>query len=93
MSVEDEVAEALSLRVVGADLAVDEAEEPLPGGAEEVITAVERRLVEGRDVGGAFEYCGQGLAGVGADVHDGLAGVEAFHEQHVHPGLKELPCR
>jgi hypothetical protein len=54
VTVEDQVAKALRLWIVGANLAVDESEEPLAGGAEEVVAAVEGGLVQGRDVGGAF---------------------------------------
>ena len=89
-AVQREVLEALRVRVVGAGLAVDEAEQPLAGRAEEVVAAVVRRAVQRGHVGGALEGRGQRLAGVGGEVDDRLAGVEALDEQHVHPGLVEL---
>ncbi len=61
-----QVDEALRLPVVGAGLAVDEAEQPLAGGAEEVVTAVVGGLVERRHVGRALQHGGQRLACVGA---------------------------
>ena len=88
-----QVHEPLCLLVVGAGLAVDEAEQPLAGGAEEVVAAVVGRLVERRDVGRALEHRGQRLAGVGADVDDRLAGVEALDEQQVDPRLGVLARR
>jgi hypothetical protein len=87
--VQNEVLEALPLRVAGARLAVDEPEQPLPCGAEEVIAAVERRVVEGGHVGGPPEHRGRRLARIGAEVDDRLAG-EALHEQQVGPRLREL---
>ena len=77
----------------GAGLAVDEAEQPLAGGAEEVVAAVVGRLVERRHVGRALEHRGQRLAGVGRDVDDRLAGVEALDEQQVDPRLRVLAGR
>ncbi len=82
--------EALCLRVSGAGLAVDEAEQPLAGRAEEVIAAVEGRGVQRGHVGGPLQHRGQRLAGVGAEIDNRLSGVEAFDEQHVHPRLGEL---
>ena len=90
MAVLDQVHEALRLFVVGAGLAVDEAEQALAGGAEEVVAAVVGRLVEGGYVRRALEHRSQRLAGVGGDVDDRLAGVEPLHEQQVDPRLREL---
>ena len=90
VAVLDQVDEALRLRVVRAGLAVDEAEQPLAGRAEEVVAAVVGGLVERGHVGRALEHRGQRLAGVGGDVDDRLAGVEALDEQQVDPGLGEL---
>ena len=90
MAVLDQVDEALRLRVVVAGLTVDEAEQALAGGAEEVVAAVVGGLVERGDVGRALEHRGERLAGVGRDVDDRLAGVEALHEQQVDPRLGVL---
>src|SRR5207247_9070371 len=87
MAVLDEVDEALRLRVMRAGLAVDEAEQALAGGAEEVVTAVVGGPIERRHVGRALESRGQRLAGVGGDVDDGLAGVAALDEEQVAPRL------
>jgi hypothetical protein len=76
--------------VAGAGLAVDEAEKPLAGRAEEVVAAVEGDVVQRRHVGGALQHCGQRLARVGAEVDDRLARVEALDEQQVRPRLREL---
>ena len=82
--------ESLRIRVARAGLAVDEAEQPLAGRAEEVIPAVERGVVQRGHVGGPLEHRGQRLAGVGGQVDDRLARVEALDEQQVHPRLGEL---
>ena len=79
--------EPLGLRVVGARLPVDEAEEPLAGGPQEVVAAVERRVVQRGHIGRPLQHRGQGLTGVCAEVHNRLAGVEALDEQHVDSGL------
>ena len=85
VAVLDEVDEALGVRVVGPGLPVDEGEEALPGGAQEVVAAVVGRLVERRHVGRPLEDRAQGLSGIGADVDDRLARVEALDEQDVDP--------
>ena len=59
VAVEDQVLEPLGLRVVGAGLAVDEPEQTLTGGAEEVVTTVVRRVVERGHVRRALEYRGK----------------------------------
>ena len=88
----DEVLEALGLGVVRPGLAVDETEETFTGRAEEVVTTVVRRVVEGGDERGPLEHGGEGLSCVGAQIHDRLAGIEALDEQHVDPRFVELPC-
>ncbi len=93
MTVEDQVLEALGLRVVFTGLSVDESEQPLACGAEEVVTAVVGGFVQRRDVGRALEHGRERLARVGAQVDDRLAGVEALDEQQVGIGLQELAGR
>jgi hypothetical protein len=56
------VHESLRIRVGGAGLAVDEAEQPLAGRAEEVIAAVEGGLVQRGHVGGTLQRSLDSLA-------------------------------
>ena len=93
ITVESQVLESLGVRVVRAGLAVEEPEQALPRRAEEVVAAVERRVVERRNVRRALQHGRQRLPGVGAEVDDRLSGVKALDEQHVGPRLRELAGR
>ena len=93
MTVTDQVLEALGLVVVLAGLSVDEAEQPLACGPEEIVTAVVGGFVERRHVRRTLQDGRQRLPGVGAQVDDRLAGVEALDEQQVGVGLQELAGR
>jgi hypothetical protein len=65
-AVEDQMLESLGVGVASPGLSIDEPEEALTSGSEEVVTTVERRVVQGRDVGGALQYGRERLPGVGA---------------------------
>jgi hypothetical protein len=93
MTVAHQVHKPLGLRVVGARLPIDEAEEPLAGGPEKVVAAVVCRVVQRGHVGRTLQHRSQGLARVRAEVHNRLAGVEALDKQQVGVGLQELPGR
>src|SRR2546425_13142867 len=93
MTVEDQMPKPLCLRVVGTRLPVDEAEEPLAGGPQEVVAAVERRFVQRRHEGRTLQHRSQGLPRVRAEVDNRLAGVEALDKQYVDVRLQELSGR
>ena len=88
-----QVNEALRLPVVRPGLSVDEAEQPLASGAEEVVTAVVGGLVERRHVCRTLQDGGQRLACVGRDVDDRLSSVEPLHDQEVDPRFGEATGR
>src|SRR6266567_5617401 len=93
MTVADQMHKPLGLRVVGARLPIDEAEEPLAGGPEKVVAAVVRRFVQRGHIGRTLQHRSQRLSGVCAEVQNRLTGVEAFDKQHVDPRLQELSWR
>src|SRR5260370_348086 len=61
------VEDAWGVGGAGAGGAGDKPNHRRGGGAEEVLPAVERSVVQRRHVGGAFQHRGQRLAGVGAE--------------------------
>src|SRR5260370_31872933 len=81
VAVKNDVLEPLRLLVVSSGLAVDETEQPLASRAEEVVATVVGGVGERRYVYGALQDGGQRVAGLGAQVQNRLAGVEALHEQ------------
>src|SRR6266496_3160732 len=93
MTVTDQVHKPLGLRVGGARLPIDEAEEPLAGGPQKVVAAIVRRFVQRGHVGRTLQHSGQGLTRVCAEVENRLAGVEALDKQQVDVRLQELSGR
>ncbi|MFL5586482.1 MAG: hypothetical protein ACJ8DI_02350 [Ktedonobacteraceae bacterium] len=83
----------LGLRVGGARLPIDEAEEPLAGGPQKVVAAIVRRFVQRGHVGRTLQHSGQGLTRVRTEVNDRLAGVEALDKQQVDIRLQVLSGR
>src|SRR5439155_10242210 len=98
MTVTDQVHKPLGLRVGGARLPIDEAEEPLAGGPQKVVAAIVRRFVQRGHVGRTLQHSGQGLTRVCAEVENRLAGVEALDkrsEEHTSElqSRGQLVCR
>src|SRR3989440_4622809 len=93
MTVADQMHKPLCLRVVGARLPIDEAEEPLAGGPEKVVAAVVRRFVQRGHVGRTLQHGGKRLTRVRTEVNDRLASVEALDKQQVDVRLQELSGR
>src|SRR5712671_2896441 len=85
--------EALRLTIVGSGLPIDEAEEPLTGRPEEVVTTGVRRPGERGHVGGPLQDGSQRVIRLGAQIEDRLAGIEAFDQQQVHPRIEVLAGR